>query len=246
MNHIRSTARAGKALVAALALALPAQASAQLVLAGPLDQQGGGLGNQVTVLTLQSPGNTSAESGCSLSISCPFTAVGVQNQTQAQSLNQTALTGLTGENVRVVANFSEPQNANSGITLNDLRLFLYLTSGNTTTAVFQSMALAPQNQNLVGQAGTGNFGFVFGLTGNDVTLFNQALAANPVGSLSIGAGASLTNAEGGLDTFSIARGPGGIGGGGGGTVIPEPSTYVLMASGLVGLAGLARRRQRQS
>ena len=247
MHHIRSTARAGVALATALALALPAQARAQIVGGGMLDQQGGGLGNQLTVLTLQSPGNTTTASGCSLSIACPFTAVGVQNQTQAQLLSQTELAGLTGENVRIVANFNEPQNAtDAGITLNDLRLFLYLGSGTTATSLFQSQGLQPQNQNLVGLPGVGNFGFVFGLTGTDVSAFNAALAGRNLATVSIGVGASLSNAQGGLDTFSIARGPGSIGGGGGGAVIPEPSTYVLMASGLVGLAGLARRRQRQS
>ena len=47
--------------------------------------------------------------------------------------------------------------------------------------------------------------------------------------------------QSGLDY--IAR-PDGMGGGG--SVVPEPSTYVLMASGLLGLAGVARRREQQS
>ena len=36
-----------------------------------------------------------------------------------------------------------------------------------------------------------------------------------------------------------------FGGGGGGGIVPEPSTYVLLASGLLGLAGVARRRKLQ-
>jgi hypothetical protein len=40
--------------------------------------------------------------------------------------------------------------------------------------------------------------------------------------------------------------PGGVIGGGAGSVVPEPSTYALMGTGLLGLAGFARRRNRKS
>ncbi|GLC25325.1 PEP-CTERM sorting domain-containing protein [Roseisolibacter agri] len=46
-------------------------------------------------------------------------------------------------------------------------------------------------------------------------------------------------ALGGAQEFIVP----GIGGGGTGSVVPEPSTYLLMATGMVALAGVARRRR---
>ena len=52
--------------------------------------------------------------------------------------------------------------------------------------------------------------------------------------------ADLTN---GQNTGAQAWGVRGPGGGGQGGIVPEPSTYVLLASGMLGLAGVARRKQ---
>ncbi len=86
-----------------------------------------------------------------------------------------------------------------------------------------------------------NYGFLFGLSAGDQVLFNTARAANP--SAMIGVGASFTNVSGGNESFAVGT----IGGDGGGStsVVPEPSTYLLMASGLVAI-GLMQRKRRTS
>jgi hypothetical protein len=48
----------------------------------------------------------------------------------------------------------------------------------------------------------------------------------------------------GRNTGAVAW-SGRVGGGGQGSVVPEPSTYVLLASGMIGLVGVARRRKQQ-
>lgn len=228
-------------------LAVPSAARADLTFIGPVGATGGGLGNQFTVLTLQSPGNTSLESGCvtptgiGSMASCGFANVGVQTgaaQTGVQLLSQTGLAGLTGSTLRVIYNGAEP-GSDPGNTLTGLSLTLY--SGNTGvfTATLPAGFLPRDFETF---QGTGNLGYLFGLTPAQAAQFDAARAA-ATGTLSIGAGASVANAQGGQETFAIAVGPT-TPGGGTGTVVPEPSTYMLMGTGLLGLAGFAKRRRR--
>ena len=254
MNNIRNTARAGLALATALTLGLPAAASAQQIVSGgltllsptPIGSTGGGLGNQTTILTLQAPGNGTTESGCitptgasttaSLCGGLAITGTGDVLTGNSQSGTQ-FIAGLTGSTLRLGFNAAEPGNAQDA-TINNLSLNLF--SGNTAVASF---TLAPVPVTLTNTLqGIGNFGFVFGLTAQAQTVFNSFLNQS---NLSIGVSTNLSNVTGGPETFNLAVGPA-QGGGGTGSVVPEPSTYVLLASGLLGLAGVARRRQRRS
>lgn len=222
-------------IAAAMFAAVPAQAHAQLTLLGQSGASGGGLGAVATVLTLQNPGGTTAESGCigPVGVNCGFTDANVQSG-QSQLRLVSAFPGLTGSNFRLFLNAAEPGNDNT-ITLNNAVVRLY--SGNTQ--VFSSTAFTSPLTLNNSLTGTGNYGFLFGLSAGDQVLFNAALTANP-GAL-IGVGASLTNVSGGLETFAVGT----IAGGGTTSVVPEPSTYLLMASGLVAM-GLLQRKRRTS
>ena len=223
---------------AAFAAALPVQAHAQLTLLGQSALAGGGLGAVATVLTLQSPGNSTASSGCiaPTGVNCGFTDGSVQSG-QSQLRLASAFPGLTGSSFRLFLNAAEPGNDNS-ITVNNVVVRLY--SGNMQ--VFSSTAFtAPLTLNNT-LPGVGNYGFIFGLSAGDQALFNSALAAN-AGAL-IGVGASLTDVSGGPESFAIGT-LGSNGGGGSTSVVPEPSTYLLMASGLVAI-GLVHRNRRKA
>jgi hypothetical protein len=214
---------------AALAV-LPATADAQMLqLLGQSNLTGGGLGAVNTVLTLQNPGGTNAESGCvgpQGFVGCGFTNANVQ-QGQSQVVPLSQLNGLTGSNFRLFLNAAEPGNDNT-VTLNSLVVTLY-GSGNATW----SASYGPQTLTNT-SPGIGNYGFLFGIASADQAAFNAFLAANP--NAVIGVGASLTNVDGGPETFSVGMA-------GSTTVVPEPSTYLLMASGLAGVLMLRRRRK---
>ncbi len=233
-------------IAAAAALAAPSAARADLTYIGPVSENGGGLGNQFTLLTLQSPGNASIASGCvsplgiGIAGGCGFPDLGIMtgaSQTQVQLLSQPELSGLTGQTLRLVYNGTEPGNDPSN-TLTGLVLTLY--SGNT--AIF-SASYPGVPQTFATFSGVGNLGYLFGLTASQAADFDAARAgAN--GPLSIGLGASLANAEGGLETFALAVAPGrGVVLPGPGTVVPEPGTWALLGTGLLAVGGIRVRRR---
>lgn len=114
----------------------------------------------------------------------------------------------------------------------DANGFLTCGQGDQISGGFQRLATCP-----------GEYG-LFTFTGINAGVNLATLGVGVrIQSLGVGEGGSDKCFSGG-DANCVATPTGGIGGGAG-SVVPEPSTYVLLASGLLGLAGVARRKKQQ-
>jgi len=226
----------GLAVGAALGLAA-ASSHAELTLLSPENFSGTGLGSVNTILTIQSPASTSSENGTvawngSADVISGATALTGASQTQTRTLTELGITSAAG--LRVVFNAAEP--GGDAITLNSLTLTIYNANGSTffTAPLDHSYSFADTF------TGTGNSGFVFGLTGTEASQLQTLL--NPLGgnfsSLRAGLFAAATNATGGNETFFAAQS--GIPT----TAVPEPESYAMMLAGLGMLGFIARRRRR--
>lgn len=234
-------------LSTAALLALPlSTARANLVLAAENTISGTGIGTVNTILTITSQGNAIDEQGCIAfngtmgsvfgptvagSNSCIGSDDDVQtgaSQTQTRTLLQTGVTSAA--NFGIVFNAAEP--GGNSVTVDDLTVTFYSVGGTVLYQASTDQSYEFDETN----TGTGNSGFLFVL---DATQQAEATAAGVFlnsGNV-IGLAASVTDATGGQETFFVANTGGGM------AVVPEPSTYALMAAGLLGVFGFARRRR---
>lgn len=234
---VRSTVLAAAALVTLAA----APAHAMLVLVAPQDFQGTGLGSENTVLTLQSPGSSTFESG-SVGLSADGSSDVLsgdvktgESQTLTRTIDEVGISSAS--DLRVVFNASEPNNAAAqSITLTDLVLSIFSPTGEV---LFSSGSLSSAIDFSDTFTGVGNSGFVFALDAAQAAAAQAAAFGAGFGANVIGLSASLSNATGGLETFFVASA------GGVTAPIPEPQTYALMLAGLGALGLVSWRRRRQ-
>lgn len=188
-----------------------------------------------TVLSLQSPGNSSTESGgvkwtgSGDAIFGNATRGGTNNTVLASELGLSA----TNSNVLIGFNVNEPSGGpgSDPVTVTGMVLTAYDQSGNV---VFTAQLLQSQTLSLIGN-GQGTADYVFGLDAAAQQRLAAALATYP--NLRLGLEATIINAQGGPESFYLNLGRGGA-------PVPEPTTMVLLGTGLAGLAARLRKRRK--
>jgi hypothetical protein len=232
----------------ALLLGAVSLAQASIVLVGPAEEGGAGLGNRLTVLTLQSPANSTLETGCvgpgDSPTTCntfPDSTVKTGNsQINAYTVGELGLSSFS--QLRIIFNAADPGNQ-VGINLNAIALTIYSDAGASLgTFFFDADPNVAGNQGTTLDAtflGVGQEGYLFRLDAGQATAADAFLASTNVvglgGSVGCLGGTDCAGAAtGGLDTFSLAvAAPGDTPGD---TPIPEPSAAMLLMSGVAAIA----------
>jgi hypothetical protein len=210
-------------------------AKADLVRLTNVQLSGQGVGAVITVLSLQSPANSSRESGGVLADGSAF---GDFSPPPGPPKNQTFtladLGALNASELGLVVNLGEPNSEDpASVTATDadggfritLQAWSSTADGTPTSFVLESNQVLEVDEN-----GVGGSGLVFGLDAAQAAALNAFIAANPNYVLSVWA--TFEDAQGNIDIIQAAR----I------TAVPEPASMLLLGSGLVGVAATLRKR----
>jgi hypothetical protein len=215
--------------MSAALLGLAPAAHASLVEAGTITLSAQGFGNDPRLITLQSPGDATTETGSTSFAGATASETGNVPPPPTPGLKWNvptigSLGWTTASDVRLLFNPSEPGGSKNSITIQTLTLTFFAANGSPIGSVSGADLVYSSTD-----PGNGKSGFLIDVAPDQYQLVNGLLAGGP--DLRLGISATLVNATGGPESFTAIA------------AVPEPTTWALMLLGFCGLGFMAYRRK---